>query len=134
MKFGWTNAGKRAFSTSIEASFHELNAAKQIQFQQIHQGILRKDPYAASVAMCKTMLIMEHADINTLKRNLELILSNSDDDDWGNILFAALQYGRAGDADTAGKLILRNLDNGHIAFIDSPDMISTVGPALLLNS
>ncbi|MGD9730930.1 MAG: hypothetical protein AB7U45_02015 [Desulfamplus sp.] len=104
------------------------------QFQQIHQGILRKDPYAASVAMCKTMLIMEHADINTLKRDLELILSNSDDDDWGNILFAALQYGRAGDADTAGKLILRNLDNGHIAFIDSPDMIRAVGPALLLNS
>lgn len=104
------------------------------QFQQIHQGILRKDPYAASVAMCKTMLIMEHADINTLKSDLELILSNSDDDDWGNILFAALQYGRAGDADTAGKLILRNLDNGHIAFIDSPDMIRAVGPALLLNS
>ncbi|MBF0411792.1 MAG: hypothetical protein HQK70_03660 [Desulfamplus sp.] len=106
------------------------------QFQQIHQGILRKDPYAASVAMYKTMLKVEHAeaDPNMIKRDLDLILSNSDDADWGNILFAALQYARMGDSDTAGKLILRNLDNGHIAFIDSPDMIRRVGPALLLNA
>ncbi len=104
------------------------------QFQQINQRILRKDPYAASVAMCKTMLKMEQTDPGMLKSDLELILANSDDADWGNILFAALQYGQMGDQDTAGKLILRNLDNGHIAFIDSPDMIRAVGPALLLNA
>ncbi len=104
------------------------------QFQQINQRILRKDPYAASVAMCKTMLKMEKSDPGMLKSDLELILANSDDADWGNILFAALQYGRMGDSDAAGKLILRNLDNGHIAFIDSPDMIRAVGPALLLNA
>jgi hypothetical protein len=39
-----------------------------------------------------------------------------------------------GDRDTTSKLILRNLDNGHTAFIDSPDMIRAVGPALLLNA
>jgi len=104
------------------------------QFQQIHQGILRKDPYAASVAMCKTMLTVEQADPATLKSDLNLILANSEDADWGNILFAALQYARMGDSDAAGKLILRNLDNGHIAFIDSPDMIRAVGPALLMNA
>ena len=104
------------------------------QFQKIHQGILRNDPYAASVAMCKTMLKEEMADPAILKKDLELILANSDDSDWGNILFAALQYARMGDADAAGKLILRNLDNGQIAFIDSPDMIRAVGPALLLNA
>ena len=104
------------------------------QFQQINQRILRKDPYAASVAMCKTMLKVEQSDPDMLKSDLDLILANSDDADWGNILFAALQYGRMGDADAAGKLILRNLDNGHIAFIDSPDMIRAVGPALLLNA
>ncbi len=104
------------------------------QFQQINQSILRKDPYAASVAMCKTMLQVEQSDPDMLKKDLELILANSDDADWGNILFSALQYGRMGDADTAGKLILRNLDNGHIAFIDTPDMIRSVGPALLLNA
>ncbi len=104
------------------------------QFQQINQKILRKDPYAASVAMCKTMLQVEQSAPGTLKNDLELILANSDDADWGNILFAALQYGRIGDPDAAGKLILRNLDNGHIAFIDSPDMIRAVGPALLLNA
>ena len=104
------------------------------QFQQINQRILRKDPYAASVAMCKTMLKVEQSDPAMLKSDLDLILANSDDADWGNILFAALQYGRMGDSDAAGKLILRNLDNGHIAFIDSPDMIRAVGPALLLNA
>ena len=104
------------------------------QFQQIHQRILRKDPYAASVAMCKTMLKAEQSDPGMLKKDLELILANSEDADWGNILFAALQYGRMGDPDRAGKLILRNLDNGHTAFIDSPDMIRAVGPALLLNA
>lgn len=104
------------------------------QFQQIHQGILRKDPYAASVAMYKTMLTLELADPDMIKKDLELILSNSDDADWGNILFTALQYARMGDSDAAGKLILRNLDNGHMAFIDSPDMIRKVGPALLLNA
>ncbi len=104
------------------------------QFQQINQQILRKDPYAASVAMCKTMLKKEPSDSGMLKSDLDLMVANSDDADWGNILFAALQYGRLGDSDTAGKLILRNLDNGHIAFIDSPDMIRAVGPALLLNA
>ncbi len=104
------------------------------QFQQINQNILRKNPYAASVAMCKTMLPGEQIEPRLLKSDLALILANSDDDDWGNILFAALQYGRMGDQDAAGKLILRNLDNGHVAFIDSPDMLRTVGPALLQNS
>jgi tetratricopeptide (TPR) repeat protein len=104
------------------------------EFQDIHQSILRKDPYAASTAMCKTMLMAEQAVPDNLKSDLEVILANSDDADWGNILFAALQYARLGDADTAGRLILRNLDNGHIAFIENPDMIRTVGPALLLNA
>ena len=104
------------------------------QFQKINQRILRKDPYAASVAMCKTMLKEEQSDPGMLKSDLDLILANSDDADWGNILFAALQYGRMGDPDAEGKLILRNLDNGHTAFIDSPDMIRAVGPALLLNA
>ncbi|MGD9823412.1 hypothetical protein [Desulfobacter sp.] len=104
------------------------------QFQKIHQKILRKDPYAASVAMCKTMLQVEQSEPGMLKSDLEVVLANSDDADWGNILFAALQYGRMGNSDEAGKLILRNLDNGNIAFIDSPDMIRAVGPALLLNA
>jgi len=95
---------------------------------------LRKDPYAASVAMCKTMLTVEEADPGKFKSDLDLILANSEDSDWGNILFAALQYARMGDSNAAGKLILRNLDNGHISFIDSPDMIRSVGPALLLNA
>jgi hypothetical protein len=104
------------------------------EFQHIHQGILRKDPYAASTAMCKSMLTEEQAAPDKLKNDLEVILANSDDADWGNILFAALQYARLGDTDKAGRLILRNLDNGHIAFIENPDMIRTVGPALLLNA
>ena len=104
------------------------------KFQQINQKILRKDPYAASVAMCKTMLKVEESDPAMFKKDLDLILANSEDADWGNILFVALQYERLGDPDTAGKLILRNLDNGHIAFIDTPDMIRAVGPALLLNA
>ncbi|MBF0468618.1 MAG: hypothetical protein HQK61_07000 [Desulfamplus sp.] len=105
-------------------------------FQQIHQSILRKDPYAASVAMHKTMLTVEDAgaEPKMIKKDLDLILSNSNDSDWGNILFAALQYARMGNSDMAGKLIMRNLDNGHIAFIDSPDMIHKVGPALLLDA
>ena len=87
---------------------------------------MRKDPYAASVAMCKTMLKAELDDPAVLRSDLDLILANSEDSDWGNILFAALQYGRIGDSETAGKLILRNLDNGHSGFVDSPDMIRTI--------
>jgi tetratricopeptide (TPR) repeat protein len=104
------------------------------QFQSIHQGIFRKDPYAASTAMCRTMLAGEAASPDTIRKDLERILANSDDADWSNILFAAMQYARLGDTETAGKLILRNLDNGHTAFIESPDMIRAVGPALLLNA
>jgi hypothetical protein len=104
------------------------------QFQNIHQGILRKDPYAASTAMCKTMLMAEQATPDKLKSDLEVILANSDDADWGNILFVALQYARLGDVETASRLILRNLDNGHIAFIENPDMIRSVAPALLLKA
>nr|WP_321402149.1 hypothetical protein [uncultured Desulfobacter sp.] len=104
-----------------------------LHFQQIHQSILRKDPYAASVAMCKTMLTKDSKS-DDVKSDLALIVSNSEDNDWGNLLFAALQYGRIGDSDPAGKLILRNLDNGHTAFIDTPDMVRTVGPALLLSA
>lgn len=105
------------------------------QFQAIHQGILRKDPYAASVAMCRTMLILESEEKPPveIKKDLEIILANSEDSDWGNILFAALQYARLGDTDMASRLIMRNLDNGYMAFIDDPEMIRTVGPALLLN-
>jgi tetratricopeptide (TPR) repeat protein len=104
------------------------------QFQRIHQEIFRKDPYAASTAMCKTMLATETASADAVRRDLERLVDNSEDADWGNILFAALQYARLGDADTAGRLILRNLDNGYSAFIESPDMIRAVGPALLLNA
>ena len=104
------------------------------EFQRIHQGIFRKDPYAASTAMCKTMLAREGDTPDEIRQDLERILVHSDDADWANILFAALQYARMGDTETAGKLILRNLDNGHDAFIQSPDMIRVVGPALLLNA
>jgi hypothetical protein len=104
------------------------------QFQQINQGILRKDPFAASTAMCKTMLKAEQAVPDEVRKDLKVVLANSDDADWSNILFAALQYARLGDADKAGPLILRNLDNGHDAFIENPAMIRTVGPALLLNA
>jgi hypothetical protein len=105
------------------------------RFQAIHQGMLRKDPYAASTAMCKTMLLMDSEDTppEEIKRDLEVILANSEDADWGNILFAALQYARLGDSEKASKLIMRNLDNGYMSFVDDPDMIRSIGPALLLN-
>lgn len=104
------------------------------QFQQIHQGIFRKDPYAASTAMHKSMLMEGQATPDQLRSELEIIVDNSDDADWGNILFVALQYARIGEADKASQLIMRNLDNGHMAFIENPEMIRTVGPALLLNA
>ncbi len=121
-------------NTAMELGKKEEALRCFTQFQKIHQGILRKDPYAASTAMSKTMLMGENAAADALKSDLEAIVANSEDADWGNILFAALQCARSGDAETAGKLILRNLDNGHTAFIDSPDMIRAVGPALLLNA
>ncbi|OKY74055.1 MAG: hypothetical protein BM485_15675 [Desulfobulbaceae bacterium DB1] len=104
------------------------------QFQQIHQGLFRKDPYAASTAMRKSMLLEGQATPDQLRHDLKIIVDNSDDEDWGNILFAALQYARIGDVDNAGRLIMRNLDNGHMAFIENPEMVHAVGPALLLNS
>jgi hypothetical protein len=104
------------------------------QFQQIHQGIFRKDPYAASTAMHKSMLLEGKATPDQLRSELKIIVDNSEDADWGNILFAALQYARIGDTDKASQLIMRNLDNGHMAFIENPEMIRTVGPALLLNA
>lgn len=104
------------------------------QFQQIYQDIFRKDPYAASTAMRKSMLMEGQATPDQLRSDLKIIVDNSVDADWGNILFAALQYARIGDADKASQLIMRNLDNGHMAFIEDPELIRTVGPALLLNA
>lgn len=104
------------------------------QFQNIHQGILRKDPFAASTAMHRIMLTVQSASPAQIRRDLDVVLANSDDEDWGNILFAALHYARLGDADTAGRLILRNLDNGYLAFIEDPEMMHAMGPALLLKA
>ncbi len=104
------------------------------QFQNIHQGILRKDPFAASTAMHRIMLTVQSASPAQIRRDLDVVLANSDDEDWGNILFAALHYARLGDTDTAGRLILRNLDNGYLAFIEDPEMMRAMGPALLLKA
>lgn len=104
------------------------------QFQNIHQGILRKDPFAASTAMHKIMLTAQQASPAQIRRDLQVVLANSDDEDWGNILFAALHYARLGDKDTAGRLILRNLDNGYLSFIEDPEMMRLLGPALLLDA
>lgn len=104
------------------------------QFQSIHQGILRKDPFAASTAMHKVMLTVQEASPAEIKRDLEVVLANSDDEDWGNILFAALHYARLGDREMAGRLILRNLDNGYMGFIEDPEMMRILGPALLVNA
>lgn len=120
-------------------SAYEMGNAKEAlfcfnQFQSIHQGILRKDPFAASTAMHKIMLTVQHASPAQIRRDLEVVLANSDDEDWGNILFAALHYARLGDKDTAGRLILRNLDNGYLTFIEDPEMMRALGPALLLDA
>jgi len=104
------------------------------QFQSIHQGILRKDPFAASTAMHKIMLTVENASPAQIKRDLETVLTNSDDEDWGNILFAALHYARLGDQEMAGRLIMRNLDNGYMAFTEDPEMMRIFGPPLLVNT
>ena len=118
---------------------YEMGNAKEAlfcftQFQSIHQGILRKDPFAASTAMHKIMLTAQHASPAEIRRDLQVVLANSDDEDWGNILFAALQYARLGDKDTASRLILRNLDNGYLTFIEDPEMMRALGPALLLEA
>lgn len=126
----WYYRGQAAY----EMGNHKEALRCFVEFQNIHQGILRKDPFAASTAMHKIMLTVQDASSTEIRRDLEIVLANSDDEDWGNILFAALHYARLGDQDMAGRLILRNLDNGYMAFIEDPDMMRALGPALLLHA
>ncbi len=126
----WYYRGQAAY----EMGNHKEALSCFLRFQNIHQGILRKDPFAASTAMHKIMLTIQEASPEQIRHDLEVILANSDDEDWGNILFAALHYARLGDRDKAGRLILQNLDNGYMAFIEDPEMMRALGPALLLEA
>ncbi|MGQ9796440.1 hypothetical protein [Desulfosoma sp.] len=126
----WYYRGQAAY----EMGNHREALRCFVEFQNIHQGILRKDPFAASTAMHKIMLTVQDASATQIRRDLEVVLANSNDEDWGNILFAALQYARLGDHDMAGRLIMRNLDNGYMAFIEDPEMLRALGPALLLHA
>ncbi|MEJ5347761.1 MAG: hypothetical protein WHS46_03620 [Desulfosoma sp.] len=126
----WYYRGQAAY----EMGNHKEALSCFLRFQSIHQGILRKDPFAASTAMHKIMLKIQEASREEIRHDLEVILANSDNEDWGNILFAALHYARLGDHHKAGRLILQNMDNGYMAFIEDPELMRAVGPALLLEA
>ena len=80
------------------------------------------------------MLLPDGGTRAQIAEDLERIVANSEDSDWANILFAAIQYARLGDAEMSGRLILRNLDNGFTAFLESPVLVRVVAPALLKNA
>ncbi|HPG68262.1 MAG TPA: hypothetical protein PLO37_15555 [Candidatus Hydrogenedentes bacterium] len=101
------------------------------------EGIFRKDPFAASVAMNRVMLIDDPLTPDTvpvLTRNIETIVKNSESRDWSLFLFAALQYARIGKQEEAAKLILMNIDNGYEQTLDNPAVIQVLGKGLLVDA
>lgn len=103
-------------------------------FNNKRMAIYRKDPFAASVAMCLIMLEMDNASIEKTLSNLKLLVDNSSDKDWANLLFAALKYAQIGRIENARELITRNLENGHSSTFGSSETIDVLLPSLLENN
>ncbi len=95
-------------------------------FNNSRMNIYRKDPFVASCAMSKIMINGDKTPVQDTLLNLELIVQNSTDQDWANLLFAALQYARLEHYDEARDLIMRNLDNGYDNTFDNKITIDTL--------
>lgn len=87
---------------------------------------LRADSYAASVAMSRIVLLGKDATPDQILKDLQTIIKNSEDSDWGNILFAALQYARLGKVQEARNLLIRNINNGYEVCLGASVTVETL--------
>ena len=81
------------------------------KFEEISRPILRKDQFAASMARYK-IFTLDKSESDEAKRLLGIIENNSANDDWNNVLFAALQWYQLGDKRKADELLIKNIDMG----------------------
>ena len=79
------------------------------KFEEISRPILRKDQFAASMARYK-IFTLDKSESDEAKRLLGIIENNSANDDWNNVLFAALQWYQLGDKRKADELLIKNID------------------------
>jgi hypothetical protein len=99
-------------------------------FDAHRMPIHRKDGFAASVAMCRAMLDAKKSR-PVDPAQLEVIVDNSQNKDWSNLLFAAVKYAELGKAEEARELVMRNVDNGHNNTLVNFDVAEELLPKLL---
>lgn len=79
--------------------------------EEINRPILRKDILAAANARYKIFTLNSN-EREEAKRLVDIIEHQTPEEDWNNILFAALQNYQLGNKDKAEILIYQNIDNG----------------------
>ncbi len=106
----------------------ELNDSKEAEkcfdyFEKIYIPFNLQDPYVASLAMCRIVLLSEKnpPDRDRIFDYLKILIKNSEDSDWNNFVFAALQYDQMGYVKESKEMILRNLDNGYNQFLSNSE-------------
>ena len=83
------------------------------EFDKTRKGIFRKDQFIVSTNMKKIALIDTTYNNESVSPMLEEILDNSNNQDWNNYLFAALQYANINEYQKSEELLTRNIDNGY---------------------
>jgi tetratricopeptide (TPR) repeat protein len=81
------------------------------EFDRTYKNLFRRYFVYASVAMERIMLLPSGSP--QIKKDLEIILANSSNQDWQNYLFAGIKYAELGELEKARKMFQRNIDNGN---------------------
>jgi hypothetical protein len=87
------------------------------EYDKSYKNLFRRNPVYASVAMERIMLRPNGSPQN--RKDLEILVANSTNDEWQNYLFAGIKYSELGDFETARSMFQRNIDNGHQIALNS---------------
>jgi tetratricopeptide (TPR) repeat protein len=104
----WYILGKTAY----ELGRTEEGLSYFQKFDEMHEGILRNDPFAVGVSMTRIAILISdpqtEESLSTIKSDLTRIKDNSWDTDWGNFLYCALVHGELDQYEEALRSIERN--------------------------
>jgi len=107
--------------TALECSNQKLALECFSKFDEMHEGILRKDPFAAGVSMARCSLLLSTNVTPSNKEQVLLdiarIIGNSWETEWNNFLFCSFAYAQLGMYEEA----FNTLDLNKIYFSKLPD-------------
>jgi hypothetical protein len=117
----WYFLGK----TALECSNQELALKCFAIFDEIHEGILRKDPFAVGTSMARCSILLND-NVNAHKEQALLdiarIIRNSWETEWSNFLFCSLAYAQLEMYEEAFKA----LEHNKVYFSKLPEAAKTV--------